>query len=118
MKKVLDEKIRKTFTSAKFLNLFLITFILLLLIIPFAGNESKASGQSISRISHINSKTFQVYGPKDIHKIKHVVVVIVENQAFDTIFGTYPYGFRKIVKNVTHLVTKQMGRYLTVSFFD
>ena len=54
MKKVLDEKIRKTFTSVKFLKLFLITFILLLLIIPFAGNESRASEQSTSGMSHIN----------------------------------------------------------------
>lgn len=115
MKKVLDEKIRKTFTSAKFLKLFLITFILLLLIIPFAGDESKASGQSISGISHINSKTFQVYGPKDIHKIKHVVVVIEENQAFDTIFGTYPYGYRPIVNNVTNSVMKPTGLYSNVT---
>ena len=28
--------------------------------------------------------------PADIHKIKHVVVVMQENRSFDTYFGTYP----------------------------
>ncbi|HLI74822.1 MAG TPA: alkaline phosphatase family protein [Acidimicrobiales bacterium] len=28
--------------------------------------------------------------PKDIHKIKHVVVVMQENRSFDTYFGTFP----------------------------
>ena len=28
--------------------------------------------------------------PPDIHKIKHVVVIMQENRSFDTYFGTYP----------------------------
>src|SRR5258708_36514100 len=29
-------------------------------------------------------------GSNDIHKIKHVVVIMQENRSFDTYFGTYP----------------------------
>ena len=35
----------------------------------------------------------------DIHKIKHVVVIMQENRSFDTYFGTYP-GAEGIPKNV------------------
>ena len=28
--------------------------------------------------------------PPDIHKIKHVVVIMQENRSFDSYFGTYP----------------------------
>ena len=27
---------------------------------------------------------------QDIHKIKHVIVIMQENRSFDTYFGTYP----------------------------
>ena len=49
--------------------------------------------------------------PASIHKIKHVIVVIEENQAFDTIFGTYPYGYRPIINNVTNSVMRPTGLY-------
>ncbi|BDB98195.1 alkaline phosphatase family protein [Saccharolobus caldissimus] len=33
--------------------------------------------------------------------IKHVVIIILENHAFDSIFGTYPFGYPPIVNNIT-----------------
>ena len=29
-------------------------------------------------------------GSLDIHKIKHVIIIMQENRSFDTYFGTYP----------------------------
>jgi phospholipase C len=34
--------------------------------------------------------TGAIVGPADIHKIKHVVVIMQENRSFDEYFGTYP----------------------------
>ncbi len=61
------------------------------------------------------SHAFQVYGPNSSGKIRHVIVVIEENQAFDTIFGTYPFGYRPIVNNITDAVMKPTGLYTNVS---
>ncbi|WP_338602314.1 alkaline phosphatase family protein [Sulfolobus tengchongensis] len=33
--------------------------------------------------------------------IKHVIIIILENHAFDSIFGTYPFGYPPIVNNIT-----------------
>src|SRR2546429_220525 len=55
----------------------LLTLALTLLFVSPAlaacANPTSASGQS-----------------GDIHKIKHVVVIMQENRSFDTYFGTYP----------------------------
>ena len=31
-----------------------------------------------------------VFAVDDIHKIKHVVIIMQENRSFDSYFGTYP----------------------------
>ena len=54
-------------------------FLTLILVSLFATTILVACGGSPSSIQ---------YG--DIHKIKHVVVIMQENRSFDTYFGTYP----------------------------
>lgn len=33
--------------------------------------------------------------------IKHVIIILLENHAFDSIYGVYPFGYPEIVNNVT-----------------
>ena len=33
--------------------------------------------------------------------IKHIIVIMLENHAFDSIYGTYPFGYPTIVNNIT-----------------
>jgi len=33
--------------------------------------------------------------------IKHIIVIMLENYAFDAIYGTYPFGYPPIVNNIT-----------------
>ncbi len=115
MKRVFHLRFEKKFSYARILQFSLIAFILILLIMPMAGVESHGNGKYNSVNSQISSKTFQVYGPENIHKIKHIVVIIEENQAFDTIFGTYPYGYRPIVNNITNSVMKPTGLYSSIN---
>jgi len=72
--------------------------------------------QFIGTGAHAQTNTISSYAtiPNSIHKIKHVIVVIEENQAFDTIFGTYPYGYRPIINNITNSVMKPTGLYTSV----
>ncbi|EHP71224.1 phospholipase C [Metallosphaera yellowstonensis MK1] len=40
---------------------------------------------------------------------KHVIILILENHAFDNIFGVYPYGIPQIFNNVTNNVMKPVN---------
>ncbi len=92
-----------------------VIFIAAVMIGPMAGVQHTVT--TSAEIAHnVNmSDTYQVYGSTDTHKIKHVIVVIEENQAFDTIFGTYPYGYKPIVNNITDSVMRPEGLYTNVS---
>ena len=103
------------FNFSKILKFFFLLVILLTIVIPMAGLGSMTPLISVPGKIDIPSGSYQVYGSGDIHKIKHVVVIIEENQAFDTIFGTYPYGYTPIVNNITDSVMKPEGLYKNVS---
>lgn len=91
------------------------SFIIVALIMPMTGSLNLSYQNNHSLNAMAIPKTFQVYGNQNIHKIKHVVETIEENQAFDTIFGTYPYGYTPIINNITNSVMKPTGLYWNVS---
>jgi phospholipase C len=46
--------------------------------------------------------------------IKHVVIIILENHAFDNLFGTYPFGNPPIYSNITESLMRPLGLNLSV----
>src|SRR5579864_897534 len=59
--------------------------LLLLLAAAAAGASVFALGPS-----HAQPHTIAATNADDIHKIKHVVIIMQENRSFDSYFGTYP----------------------------
>lgn len=53
-----------------------------------AATSSRA--QTSSDLSRATTSEAVVTGAADIHKIKHVVIIMQENRSFDSYFGTYP----------------------------
>src|SRR5215469_11067521 len=51
-----------------------------------AGIGVQAGQASPSR----SARSATVHAAKGIHKIKHVIVIMMENRSFDTFFGTFP----------------------------
>jgi len=47
--------------------------------------------------------------------IKHVVIILLENHAFDSLFGVYPFGFPEIVDNVTLSVMRPVNYIYNLS---
>lgn len=41
--------------------------------------------------------------------ISHVVIIILENHAFDNIYGTYPFGIPPIIDNITLSLARPFG---------
>jgi phospholipase C len=41
---------------------------------------------------HSHSQAVAIATPGDIHKIKHIVIIMQENRSYDSYFGTYPGG--------------------------
>lgn len=48
--------------------------------------------------------------------IKHVVIIILENHAFDSVFGTYPFGYPPVVNNVTLSVMRPVNYIYNLSY--
>ena len=47
--------------------------------------------------------------------IKHVVIILLENHAFDSLFGVYPFGFPEIIDNVTLSVMRPVNYIYNLS---
>ena len=46
--------------------------------------------------------------------IRHVVIIILENHAFDNIYGTYPFGVPPIINNITLSLVRPVGLNLSI----
>ncbi|MBV8223409.1 MAG: phospholipase, partial [Candidatus Eremiobacteraeota bacterium] len=51
---------------------------------------AKVDYDAAKQVVNVNTGQQVAGGPDDIHKIKHIIVIMQENRSFDTYFGTYP----------------------------
>lgn len=50
--------------------------------------------------------------------IKHVIFIELENHAFDSIYGTYPFGYPVIINNITMSVMRPVNYIYNLSLLN
>ncbi|BCU68089.1 hypothetical protein HS7_15260 [Sulfolobales archaeon HS-7] len=60
---------------------------------------------------HETSRNISTYNGITETPFKHIVIFILENHAFDNVFGTYPFGYPLIKNGITCSVSRPVGLF-------
>ncbi len=94
-------------------RLFLIVILIILLTSSGCISQTKSNNNPSS--PYQQSSGASLTSDSGIHKIKHIVIIMQENRAFDNYFGTYPGANGIPMKNGTflvHVLDPATGQYI------
>jgi len=97
----------------------LIALIILIFISPAIYNLNTSNNiadvKNANNVNDVNNANENITSNSEKTPIKHVIIVIEENHAFDNMFGLYPFGYKPIINNITTSLMDPEGFYSNIS---
>lgn len=96
-------------------GVFLIIFTIIILFTLIISGLSSIPVSHYTNIHDAPSFNYTTNSSETRTPIKHVIIIIEENHAFDNLFGLYPFGYSPIINNITRSVMEPQGFYTNIS---